>query len=296
MDAKKRIISASIGMVIGTTIYCFGVVFILRLGSFYASGVTGIAQLLSEIIDKIFNSNFSYFMSVFIGLFNIPLFLIGWNGVSKKFAVLSLASVGLQVVLNTIFQYIYNKYGSPFDSLADNRLLLAILGGLVNGVGMGIALRCGSSTGGMDIVSQYLSFKKKTPFTKISFTINFVIIFVGGVVNGIETAAYTIVNLIICILVLDKIHTIYKFMKISIITEEKGRMREELVKKFNHGVTIYPVIGGYSNAPKYVLESIVSSYEINDYRDIAKMVDPHCFISYTNIKGIDGNFNQNTIT
>lgn len=295
MDSKKRIITASLGMFVGTTIYCFGVVFILRLGSFYASGVTGIAQLLSEILDSVFEMDLSYLMSVFIGLFNIPLFIIGWNGVSKKFAILSLVSVGLQVILNTIFQYIYNKYGSPFVDLGDNRLLLAILGGLVNGVGMGIALRCGSSTGGMDIVSQYLSFKKKTPFTKISFTINFVIIFVSGIFNGIETAAYTIVNLIICVLVLDKIHTIYKFMKISIITEEKGRMREELVKKFNHGVTIYPVIGGYSNSPKFVLESIVSSYEINDYRDIAKMVDQHCFISYTNIKGVDGNFNQNTI-
>ena len=163
----------SIGMCLGTTIYCFGVVFILRLGSFYASGVTGISQLLAEIINSLFEVDLSYLMSAFIGLINIPLFLIGWKGVSKKFAVLSLSSVILQVLLNTLFQYIYNKFGSPFDILKENRLLLAILGGLLNGVGMGIALRCGSSTGGMDIVSQYLSFKKKTPFTKISFTINF---------------------------------------------------------------------------------------------------------------------------
>ena len=293
---KNRIVKAAIGMCLGTTIYCFGVVFILRLGSFYASGVTGISQLLAEIINSLFEVDLSYLMSAFIGLINIPLFLIGWKGVSKKFAVLSVSSVILQVLLNTLFQYIYNKFGSPFDILKENRLLLAILGGLLNGVGMGIALRCGSSTGGMDIVSQYLSFKKKTPFTKISFTINFTIIFVSGIFNGIETAAYTIVNLIICILLLDKIHTIYKFMKISIITEEKGRMREEFIKRFNHGITIYPVIGGYSNTPKYVLESIVSSYELGDYREIAKKVDPKCFISYSDIKGIDGNFNQNTIT
>lgn len=292
---KSRIVKATLGMVIGTTIYCFSVVFVLRLGNFYASGVTGISQLITEILDSIFEGDLSYLMSLFIGLLNIPLFLIGWKGVSKKFAILSLGSVIFQVILNTVFQYIYNKFGSPFEILKENRLLLAILGGLLNGVGMGIALRCGSSTGGMDIVSQYLSFKKKTPFTKISFTINFTIIFVSGVFNGIETAVYTIINLIICILLLDKIHTIYKFMKISIITEEKGRMREEFIKKFNHGITIYPVIGGYSNTPKYVLESIVSSYELNDYREIAKKIDPRCFISYSDIKGIDGNFNQNTI-
>jgi uncharacterized membrane-anchored protein YitT (DUF2179 family) len=85
-------------------------------------------------------------------------------------------------------------------------------------------------------------------------------------------------------------------MKVSIITEEKDRMREELIARFNHGITIYSAVGGYTNKTKYVLETVVSSYEAEEYKNIAMQIDPHCFITYTGIKQIYGLFNRNAIT
>jgi uncharacterized membrane-anchored protein YitT (DUF2179 family) len=175
-------------------------------------------------------------------------------------------------------------------------LTLAVLGGLVCGIGSGISLRSGASTGGMDIISQYFSFKKSIPFTTFSLAVDASIIFLSAFVGSLKTAVYTIIRLIITLLVLDKIHTIYKYMRVQIITMEKERMREALVTAFNHGVTIYPAVGGYSGQQKWSLESVVSSYEAEEYKNLALKIDKSAFITFTGIKHVYGLFHRNAIT
>ena len=208
-------------MIIGTLIYCFSVVFILDLGEFYAGGVTGVSQLLSRISKKL---GVTVSKSIFIALFNIPLFVIGFRGVSKKFAYLSLASILVQVISVYGFEVMRDKAGLDLfaKSLGDEKIILAIFGGLMCGIGSGISLRSGASTGGLDIISQYLSFKKNMSFTSVSLTIDAIIITLGGVVAGdVRIAVYTLIRLIIHILVLDRIHTVYNFMKIQVVSPKK---------------------------------------------------------------------------
>ena len=102
-------------------------------------------------------------------------------------------------------------------------------------------------------------------------------------------------EIVISILVLDRIHTIYKYLKIEIITTEREQMREALIQNFQHGITIYEVIGGYTNQTKWVFSSVVSSYEAEEYRNLAKKIDRKCFITYTSIKQIYGLFYRKTI-
>ncbi|HNZ77215.1 MAG TPA: YitT family protein [Bacilli bacterium] len=294
---KKRDVSVVLGMLVGTLIYCLAVVWILDLGSFYAGGVTGISQIIETIVVRITGKPILGFKSFFIAILNVPLFLIGYKGVSKRFAILSVGSIAMQTIFIALLEYLKTEFGvNPFVALVNDKLLLSVLGGLLTGLGCGIALRVGSSTGGMDIISQYVSFKKNISFAKFSLSVDLAIIIVSGFVGTVETAIYTIIRLIVGILVLDKVHTIYKYMKVSIITEEKDRMREELIARFNHGITIYSAVGGYTNKTKYVLETVVSSYEAEEYKNIAMQIDPHCFITYTGIKQIYGLFNRNAIT
>ena len=181
-------------------------------------------------------------------------------------------------------------------SLGDEKIILAIFGGLMCGIGSGISLRSGASTGGLDIISQYLSFKKNMSFTSVSLTIDAIIITLGGVVAGdVRIAVYTLIRLIIHILVLDRIHTVYNFMKIQVVSPKKEELRQELLARFNHGMTIYKAQGGYTGQDLYVLEIIVSSFEVADYKTVIKKVDQKAFISVAAVKEIDGNFNKNVI-
>ncbi|NLD26742.1 MAG: YitT family protein [Acholeplasmataceae bacterium] len=298
--SKKQNLKVVSGMIAGTIIYSMGVVWLLDLAQFYAGGVTGFSQLLSNFLGQI---GIPISKSIFIAILNIPLFIIGWRGVSFRFALLSLFSVVIQVITVAVLEMLL-KYGvNPFQKALTPSggmdhgayLTIAVLGGLVCGVGSGISLRSGASTGGMDIISQYLSFKKRIPFAYISLSADLVIIILSAFVGTLETAIYTIIRLIITILVLDRIHTIYKYMKLEIITTECEAMRQAMITNFNHGVTIYKAIGGYSGQDKWVLESVVSSYEAEEYKNLAMKIDPKSFIIFTAVKHIQGLFNHNVI-
>ena len=289
-----------LGVLIGTTMYCFAVVFISDLGSFYASGITGIAQLISTVCGIIVGKTFIGLKSILIALFNVPLFLIAWRGVSKKFAIVSLASVIYQVILIALFEKIRELGFNPFESLTDSVISLAIFGGLVFGVSEGISLKVGGSTGGMDVVSQYLSIKYHKSFSSISLIINLMIIICAAIIGyttskSFDMAAFTIIMLVVSILTMDKIFTIYKYSEITIISNEKDKIREALLANFNHGMTIYNALGGYSNKDLYVIKVVVWSFEEQRYIATIKSEDAHAFISTIKVKNVDGNFRKNII-
>lgn len=287
-------------MIFGTFIYCFGIVFLLDLGEFYAGGVTGVAQLITSVMKKFFNVEFAGFKSIFVGLFNFPLFAVAWKGVSKRFAFASLGSVLLQMLFIYIFELALGSGFNPFVAFSVNKdpgsmLCLSILGGMITGAGCAIALKGGSSTGGMDVVSQYLSLTKQMSFAKVTFTIDFCIILAAALLGSVDIAVYTIIRMIISTLTLDKIYTAYKYTKIVIITEEKQRMRDAIVSSMNHGLTIYPATGGFSNKPKYVIEIIVWSFETADCLRLVKTIDSNAFVSTIGVKRVEGPFRINVI-
>ena len=295
---KSRNFRAALGMVVGTFLYSVGIVFILDLGSFFGGGVSGISQIISAILGY-FDIKIS--MGIFVTLLNIPLFLIGWRGVSKRFAILTLGSVLLQTFFVLLLQFLDEKYSiNPFKSFEGDMLTLAILGGLCCGFGVSIALKYGASTGGVDIISQYISFKKGINFTTVSFLIDALIIlsalfFPKEVLGGIETCVYTFIRHIVSMLIVEKINTSYNMVKISIVTTLKEEMREALLKHSYHGITIYEAVGGFSNSSKFVFESIISRYELEEYQKVAHSVDENVFISITAIKGVDGRFTKKAI-
>ena len=294
-NKNLRMISSALGMIIGTIIYCFAIVFVLDMCTFYAGGVTGIAQIFANVFKQ------PYLKSVIIGGVNLPLFILGWKGVSKRFAVLSLCSIILQVGITALFDYLKLQGFNPFRDLAtyypadssnvSNPLVFALFGGALTGLGCGIPLRFGSSTGGMDIVSQKFSLSTKIPFSAISGIIDGTIIVIGALIaKDISVAVYTIIRLVIHIIVLDKVHTVYKYQKISIVTTRKDEIKEALIKNFVHGITIYETMGGYSGEKKWDFETVVLTHEIEEYRKIVKSVDPAAFMSFTAVKSIDGKF------
>lgn len=297
---KKSVVKMSLGVFIGSTIYCFAVVFIVDLGSFYASGITGVAQLIETLAGMIFGRSFIGLKSILIAIFNVPLFLIAWKGVSKKFAIVSLASVIYQVLLIALFEKIRDLGFNPFGDLINNILTLAIFGGLVMGVSEGICLKVGGSTGGMDVVSQYLSLKYKKNFSAISLFINLVIIASAAIIGyttakTFDIAAYTIIMLVISILIMDKIFTIYKYAEITIISSDVEAIRIALLEHFNHGMTIYNARGGFSNKDLSVIKVVIWSFEEAKYIGVIKKVDAHAFISTSKVKHVDGNFRKNVI-
>ena len=300
---QNRLVKSILGTLAGSLIYCFSIVFILNKCEFYAGGISGISQILALKVLKI-----PALQSVMVAAFNIPLFIIGWRKVSKRFAVLSLTSVLLQALLIYLFQLAYAAGFDPFSAIVVEvettggeivqvgKITLAVIGGILCGAGCAIPLRSGASTGGTDLISQAFSFNSNIPFTYISGTIDAIIIVLGTILGkNISVGIYTIIRLIVHVITLDKIHTIYKFQKVTIITDKPDEITNQILARYPHGITIYKATGAYSKTEKFVLESVIFTYELEEYRHIVKQNDTHAFIYYTAIKGIDGKFNRRAI-
>ena len=129
--------------IVGTLIYSVAVVWLLNSGEFFAGGITGISQLISKAIwGKI-----TPLVGIFIGVINLPLFLFGTRGVSKKFAILTLVSVGLQMVVIALFQMIADNGFNPmsageFSKLVKKEYDLDIRVNKVNGKSVRIFKEC----------------------------------------------------------------------------------------------------------------------------------------------------------
>ena len=359
----KKKIKAYIGVILGTIIYSLGVVWILRLGGFFSGGATGASQLIVSLFEK-FNptGDITKFMSnnlgTFILLINIPLFLLGWRGVSKHFVILTAVSIILQtVIMNLLSMYTISPfvlviqdgaiqglvngytentletYGVTKEILeflrvdssdlieiirsgrfnilqtdtayqaqaffkenmsTGTRLLLAVIGGFVCGLGAAICLKSGGSTGGMDIVANYLQVKKQLPFTKIQSTVDTVII-LSSIIISIENVLFTLVRLVVYMTTIDRVYKTYKTNRIEIITSKGEEVKVALLTYLGHGVTIYQCIGGYTNTQKTTIVVYASSYETPLYVEAVKEIDEKAFISVTKTLMIKGNYVQKSI-
>lgn len=291
--------------IIGTLIYSVAVVWLLNSGEFFAGGITGISQLISKAVW----GSIKPIVGIFIGVINLPLFLIGTRGVSKKFAILTLLSVGLQMIAIALFQMLADNGFNPIEGLVrtvdaegniifDNgaRLLVAILGGAVSGYGLALCLKAGGSSGGMDVISNYLLVRKNISFTKYSFTVDLIIISCSAFF-GLETALYTIIRLICSNIVVANFYNSYRMMKLQIIVsnDKVEELRTEILKKFHHGITIYDAVGAYTMEPRKMMEIVLSMYEVDEYVSFIEKKEPKAFIEVSELKSIRGNYVKRTV-
>lgn len=301
----KRTKQSILITVIGTIIYSASIVWFLNVGEFFGGGITGISQLISKFIW----GEVTPLVSIFIGLINFPLFLLGTRGVSKKFALLTLISVLLQMVFIAIFQVIADNWFNPLQDFVhvatengvivfDNgaRLLVSILGGAVSGFGLALCLKCGGSSGGMDVIANYLLVKRNISFTKYSFIVDLIIISLSATIS-VETALFTIIRLICSHLVIANMYTSYRVFKIEIITsvEKSEELRSKILEKFHHGITIYEAVGAYTMEQRRMLEIILSRYEVEEYISYIEKIDPKAFISVSELQSVRGKYNKRTV-
>ena len=304
-DEWKKNIVCVVMVTISTIIYCMGVMWFLEPASLYSGGVTGIAQLISNSCSRFFNIKIDLGLIVF--LINIPILIFGWKKVSKRFVICSVISIILQTVLmnkiipvvdfgintglNPITGVMFPGSGSEMDLL-----LLSFVGGFISGVGSSLALRYGTSTGGVDILAQAVSFKKNISIGFISLVVNVIIAILGAFLFGNPAVAfYTIIRIIVQSVITDKVHTAYNFLKVEIVTTKTQEVSQLLLSDIGRGITIINAIGAYTHTEKSVLEIIISSYEMHRVIDDTKRIDPSAFITVSPVRRVIGNFKRKTI-
>ena len=280
-------------VLISAIIYSLGVMWFITPAGLYSSGITGFGQIISDIIILCTDGKVKIPLGVFTFLFNIPLFIIGYRKVSIRFAIYSL----LSVIVQSLFMMGWiPEYTFGIDAL-ENQLLFALIGGLVTGLANAVALRFGTSTGGLDIIAQALSIEKGISIGTFTMIFNCLIALVGGgvIANAWEISMYTFIRIIISSIVIDKIHTAYNFVRLDIISDHVEDISQRIMSELKRGVTLMSVEGAYTHAQKRDAFVILTSYELAQAKRICMEADPNVFVIIAPAKGTIGRFVRKTI-
>ena len=223
----------------------------------YTGGTLGFAQLIRTAIMSIFNikTNFDI-SSIIYYMINIPLFLVAYRHISKTFFVRTLFAV----TINSIFLAVIPIPSMP---LMQDLLGNVLIGGILGGIGIGMVLSTGSSTGGTDIIGVVLS-KKNNKLTvgNIALFFNVIVYGICGLKYGIEIMIYSIIYAIFETIMTDRNHMQNICSEAFIFTKENP---EQMIKFINtelkRGATYWEAIGGYTHTKTYIVYAVLSKYE-----------------------------------
>ena len=277
----KGMIKQYLIIVIVAFIMAFNISNIARVGGILPGGVAGISMLVQKIARVFFNIAIPY-SAIYVPLNIIPIY-IGYKYVGKRFTTNSLIMILLMSVMVDII---------PNFHVMEDILLCSIFGGLLNGAAIGICLLINTTSGGTDIISIYISKKYKKDAWNYIFAVNVVVLFIAGLLFGIEESLYSIILQFVSTMVIQMIYKRYQKNTLFIITEKVDAVYEVIRDLTNHDGTLFKGVGMYQGKTRNMIYSVVSSEEIGQVVEHIKKVDEHAFINIMKSQQIQGNFYQ----
>ena len=248
---------------LGNTLIAIAVNGIVIPHQFLSGGITGTALLIHYLVP------FLPVATLFLVL-NIPLFAFGWAFVGRRFFFYSI--IGMLTLAGTL-QWVHISI--PLQ----DKILAAILAGILTGIGAGLTLRSRGSAGGLDILSVILLKRFSITIGRTILTINAVVLTATTLLFSLETALYSFIYIYITARMLDLVITgLSKRKAVLIISDRWANISDEILHRMNRGVTLIHGQGGYSGKAEKILYAIVSMRELHRIKRIAQNIDPHSFV------------------
>lgn len=275
-EIKKLIV-----IIIGGILVAIAMNYFLIPANVNASGFAGAAQLLSRIISEFTPLNVS--TGFLLLLFNIPVAVLGWIKVGKSFTIYSFISVAVTSVFLELI---------PIQTQTADIMLFAIFGGVITAIGIGITLKVGASTGGLDIISMILSRMSDKSVGTYFFILNAIIIMTAGTLYGWDKALYTLLSVYASTRVIDAIHTRQQKLTAMIVTKKAAELKEAIHKKLVRGITMVPAKGAFSKQQKDMMIIVITRYELYQLEHVIKEVDPEAFTNIFETAAVFGFFRK----
>ena len=273
---SKKTVMEIAQMALGNAICAFSVVCFALPYKMVVSGMSGIGRMVN------YYTGFS--VSVVVGVFNVILFIIGALVLGKRFA----ATIAFGTFAFPFFMGIFEQLTS-LQHMVEEPMLAAVCAGVLDGIGLGLVLRVGGSTGGIDvpamIMNRKLGWKLATVMSAIDigiFLIQIPITKPEGIILGI---LYTLVYSV----VMDKMIVLAQGgYQIMIWTEKLAEVNEELLET-GFGTTLIRARGGYLRDDKEVILCAASNRNFNKVKRAVLSIDPGAFMTITSVSEVNGN-------
>lgn len=274
-------------IVLGTLIMGFAFSVFLEPNNISVGGFSALAMVISTLFENVGIVGIP--TSAIYLVLNIGLYVFALKTLGRKFAIKSLVgivsfSLGMQIFDLINFNITYELFVS------------AIFGGAIMGVGVGLVVRFGGSTGGSDMIASII--KSKKPNASLgSFIIVVDMIIIGLTLfvfaNGFELLPYTITALLFCMYITDFVNDGYKQVRAyNIVTTKPEEMSAAIMAQLARGCSCTSAKGMHSNSEKTIVICLVSKYQAGQLKSIIKEVDPAAFVYATKVGEVIGEWNK----
>ncbi len=269
-----RLLEDIILTLLGVTIAGIALKLFLVPNHFFDGGITGISLLIHEI--------YGFNLGLVILLLNLPLILVSFFSIGKRFAFRTLISV----ILLGVCLLLLPAYKSTEDTL-----LISVFGGAFLGIGIGLIMRTGAALDGIEVLAVYTL--KRTSFTisEIILGINIVIFTIAGFRFGLETALYSILTYFTATRCIDYVvEGLQAYTGVTIVSGKSEAIKYQLVNKLGRGITVYKGERGFLpgkfevSSECDIIFTVITRLELRKLKNLVYDVDPKAFVFASTIK------------
>lgn len=287
MNRKLKVISKTeryLMISLGIVLMVAGFYYFVLPADLVVGGVTGLGLIFHELY------NFSISITVFI--LNVIFLLLGLVVLGKKIFLRSIyGSMLFPAVLFVMEQF------APALEIQDDMFITVMFGGFLLGLGFGLVIKYGGTSGGTDIPIRILNKKFKIPLSISIYSIDGFIIFAGVIVfysqYGLNTGLYALMVMFLSGKVADMVIVGSDTKKaVQIITEKPQEIKDAIYQFLDRGITEMAIVGGYSKASKTMLVTVVTKQEYYFIRNIIARIDENAFVYVTPATEIHGDFKE----
>lgn len=265
-----------LSILLGNTLLAFSVCAFVVPNDIMLGGSNGIALFLQHFIPVR--------LSVIAAVVNIVLFLLGLLFMGWKFAATSLLSTVVYPVILALFETL------PLAQLFNENIVISALAcSVLFGLGIGMVVRVGGSTGGMDIPPCILQKYKGIPVGTSVMFFDILVVLMQVVIKGTDGLLLSILVIVIMSVTINQtVLSGEKKIQIIIISPEVQRIRQEILERINCGVTMLEIEGGYEGQKQQAILSVVYSSKYKEIRDAALKYDQNAFIVASDVTNVNG--------
>lgn len=270
---KGKVANRILFLTLGAIIMGVGLEMALIPNELIDGGITGISIMMSHLTG--------FPLGVFLFLLNVPFLYLGYKQIGKSFAFsTTYAIITLSVTTSLLHHSI------PFT---EDVLLATIVGGILIGIGVGIAIRFGGCLDGSETLA--ILIEKKIPFSvgQIIFFMNLFILGSAGLIYGFDSSVYSLLAYFVAFKTIDIVTVgLEESKSVWIVSDKSEEIADQLIHRLGRGVTFLNGRGGYSKEDKSVIFCIVTRLEESKVKSIVEEVDSSALLAFANISEIQG--------
>lgn len=275
MRNYRRILSVLM-VIAGNILYTLSIKLFLLPANLMSCGTTGIALVINHFLHIPITG--------FIFAFNATMLAAGWLILGRQFAMTTILSSVLYPVL---LEFLNRILGDVV--VTENILLNVLFAGMGLGVSLGIIMRAGAASGGMDIPPLVLKKYFHIPVSASLWMFDFCILLAQMFFHPLEDLLHGILLIIVISISLNKIMLLgTSRTEVKIVSSKSELIRDAILSQVDRGVTLLHGAGGYSHVETEIILSIVSNYELPKIEQLARSIDPECFMIISRVSEVWG--------